>query len=128
MSKAKETLMLSQKDKATYKFYKAVGAATAAATSVGASLVPAFASGVWSGAESQLTGIINGFRTFLMNIATPIAAAALLFCVVTMLVSQNQRKFEAAKDWLVKIIVCYIVLFAIPFILELAQNIGQSFT
>lgn len=83
--------------------------------------------GVWSNATSVVGNILVSLEAALKSIVVPIAGVALIFCFVLMLVSQSQKKVEAYRSWVVTIVICIVAIFAVPFIIGLASNIGQQF-
>lgn len=94
------------------------------------SIVPAFAEnlGVWQGAATTISGILTTLESALKSIVVPIAGVAFLFSLVMMLISQNQKKVESYRAWCITIFVCIVAIYAIPFIIKLAQTIGGTFT
>lgn len=97
------------------------------------SIVPAFAAdeggdlGVWSGAATSIENMMKTLQNALLKIANPIAGAALVFCLIMTLVSQNQRTVETYKGWIKNIIVCLVAINAVGFIISIATNLGKQF-
>lgn len=83
--------------------------------------------GVWSNATNVVGNILVSLEAALKSIVVPIAGVALIFCFILMLVSQNQKKVESYRSWCVTILICIVAIFAVPFIIGLASNIGQQF-
>lgn len=103
---------------------------SAMATVAMMNFVPAYATGagVFDGATSQIKNIVNQLITALKTVAVPIATAALLFCIIMMLISQNQKKVESYRSWAITIFIGIIAIFAVDFIISLAETVGSGFT
>ena len=106
-----------------------IAAVSAGASALMLSVVPAFADdlGVWSGAATTITGILTSLEAALKTTVVPIAGVALLVCFIMMLISQNQKKVESYRSWMINIVIGIVAIYAIPFIIELAIIIGQTF-
>lgn len=89
--------------------------------------VMALASNPFTNAETTITNIFGYLQTALTNVVVPIGACALIFCLIMMLVSQNQKKVEAYRGWAFTIFFCIIGIFAVNFIIGLAKQIGMAF-
>lgn len=91
------------------------------------SMTTALATNPWSSATSKISSLVGNLETALKSIVVPIAGCALVLCFIMMLVSQNQKKVEQYRTWVITIIICIVAIYAVPFIINLAQQIGQSF-
>lgn len=83
--------------------------------------------GVWDGASTKISTILNDLSSALQSIVVPIATVALVFCFIMMMISQSQKKVETYRAWCITIFICIVAIFAVPFIINLAQSIGQTF-
>lgn len=83
--------------------------------------------GPWTAANGALTNILTQLEAALKSIVVPIAGVALIFCFIMMLVSQNQKKVESYRSWCITIVICIVAIYAVPFIIKIAQQVGQSF-
>lgn len=83
--------------------------------------------GVWNNATTTISNILTSLESALKSIVVPIAGCALIFCFIMMLVSQNQKKVETYRAWCVTIVICIVAIYAVPFIISLASNIGSQF-
>lgn len=81
----------------------------------------------WANVTTTIIAIFTTLEVALKSIVVPIAGCALVACFIMMLVSQNQKKVEAYRSWFITIVICIIAIYAVPFIIGLAQNIGEQF-
>lgn len=89
-------------------------------------MVAAHADDPWGGLFGTLQNVFTPLQSHLQAIAIPVALAMSLFCLVMMLTTQNQKKVETYRSWLITIIVCVVVIFAMPYIINVAKTIGES--
>lgn len=101
---------------------------SAMATVAMMNFTPAYATDVFAGATSQIKNIVEQLIGALKTVAVPIATAALLFCIIMMLISQNQKKVESYRSWAITIFIGIIAIFAVDFIIGLAETVGSGFT
>lgn len=90
-------------------------------------LAYAASSDPFANATTVIEDIFGYLQTALTTVVVPIAACALVFCLIMMLVSQNQKKVEAYRGWAMTIFFCVIGIFAVNFIVGLAEQIGKAF-
>lgn len=81
----------------------------------------------FANAEATINNLFTNLQAALVNVVVPIAACALIFCLIMMLVSTNQKKVEAYRSWAITIFVCVVGIFAVNFVITLAETIGKSF-
>lgn len=88
--------------------------------------VTALATNPFANAENTITDLFESLTTTLTNVAVPIAGCALVFCLLMMLFSTSQRKVETYRGWAITIFLCIVGIFAVNFVIDLAQDIGKS--
>ena len=123
---ANKALMKSEKN--PMKGLRAkIGGVSGAMGALAATASVALAANPFTNAETTIKTLFTNLQAALTNIVVPIAACAFIFCLIMMLVSQNQKKVETYRSWLITIFVCVIGIFAVSFVITLAQTIGNSF-
>lgn len=83
--------------------------------------------GTWDGASTTISNILTELSTALKSIVVPIATVVLIFCFIMMMISQSQKKVETYRAWCITIFICIVAIYAVPFMITLAQTIGQQF-
>lgn len=105
---------------------KMAGVAAGASTML-MGMATAYAANPFGNAETTTKNLFTNLQTALTNVVVPIAACALIFCLIMMLVSQNQKKVEAYRGWAITIFVCVVGIFAVDFVIKLAETVGKAF-
>lgn len=102
-----------------------IGFASAAVLTINTAFASGF--GVWNNSAQIIGNLLTTLEGALKSIVTPVATVCLLIAFLIMMFSRNQKHVEAAKTWAITIGICIIAIYAIPFIISLAQSIGNSF-
>lgn len=109
---------------------KMSGAFMGAMSSIAASITMAFAAGgfgVWGNAANITGNLFTTLNSALMSVVVPVAGVIFVICLIMMMVSKEQKKVDTYRTWAITVFVCLIAIFAIPFVINLAKSIGQSF-
>lgn len=116
-------------NKETIKNYYRRGV-SAAITTVGAAAMcsPMAYAGAFDGLQNNLNSLFTDAATMLKTIATPIAIAALIFCLVMMFFSNNQQKVSSYRDWAIRIVIIVAVIYAAEPIVNMAKSLGGTIT
>lgn len=115
----------------SFAFKKIFGSAMGAVSTSVLTMQFAFADsgkfGVWNNTTSIIGNLFQTLKDGLFSIVGPVVGAVLIICLITMALSGNQRHVESARQWAFRAFICLILVYAIPFILGLGQQIGESF-
>ncbi len=105
---------------------KVAGAIFGAQALVATAMMTFATTNPWGSAQEAVNGVFSSLESTLYAIVAPIAGCALIFCLIMMMVSQNQKKVETYRAWCITIVIAIVAIFAVPFIIKLATDIGNS--
>lgn len=117
---------LAKQPKFRTTYNKIMGIATGASTML-MGIVTAYASNPFGNAETGIGNLFTFLQATLVKVATPIAACAFVFCFIMTVVSQDQKQVEKYRSWATRIFVGVVGIFAVDFVIKLAETIGKSF-
>ena len=106
---------------------KLVGLVSGASTVAMMTMVTAFAANPWAGATASITNVLNTLFTALQGIVGVVGMVVLIICGLLMMISKDQKKVDSARSWGTRAFICIVAIYAIPFIINLATQIGQTF-
>lgn len=90
-------------------------------------MATAYASNPFGSAETSIKNLFDFLQSTLTNVATPIAGCALIFCFLMTVMSQDQKQVEKYRNWTSRVFLAMIGIFAVDFVIKLAETIGKSF-
>lgn len=90
-------------------------------------MTTAYASNPFGNAETSIKNLFDFLRSTLTNVATPIAGAAFIFCLIMTAIAQDQKQVEKYRSWAMRIFIGVVGVYAVDFVIKLAETIGKSF-
>lgn len=63
-----------------------------------------------AGIETGIKALCTKIRNLILAIATPIAGVMFLAALLTCLISKDERKVAAGKDWAIRVLVVYVLI------------------
>lgn len=107
---------------------KATAALMASGLAATTAMVPAFATSgaIFGNTFSALSGAFDEFYGGMLTLVSPVATAAAAYCLIRMMLSKDQKKVDTYKQWLMMIVVCIVVMYALKGIFGVAETFGRN--
>ena len=82
--------------------------------------------GTLVGVTNAIAGLIKNTPSAILSVVIPLAALILLYNLVVMMTSHDQRKVETSRAWLIRTAIVLVMIIALPFIVNFIRDIGRA--
>ena len=113
--------------KQTSKIQVALECAYATVLGLALTITPVLASNPWAGVESTTNSLFGGAKSTLDTIIRIICLTLAGWTILVQVFNNDTKKVQSAKDWMWRIFIGYGAYWALPFVFNIAKNIGESF-